>query len=43
MAERCAVIGVGQTQHTAKRTDVSQVGLIREAARRALDDADCEW
>ena len=43
MAERCAVIGVGQTQHTAKRTDVSQVGLIREAATRALDDAACEW
>ena len=43
MAERCAVIGVGQTQHTAKRTDVSQVGLIREAATRALEDADCTW
>ncbi|MEE2672229.1 MAG: thiolase domain-containing protein [Myxococcota bacterium] len=43
MAERCAVIGVGQTHHTAKRTDVSQVGLIREAATRALEDAGCEW
>jgi acetyl-CoA C-acetyltransferase len=43
MAERCAVIGVGQTVHTAKRLDVSQVGLIREAASRALEDAGCEW
>ena len=31
MAERCAVVGVGQTHHTAKRIDVSQVGLIRLA------------
>jgi acetyl-CoA C-acetyltransferase len=43
VAERCAVIGVGQTHHTAKRIDVSQVGLIREAATRALEDAGCEW
>ncbi len=43
MPERCAVIGVGQTHHTAKRTDVSQVGLIREAALRALEDAGCDW
>ncbi len=43
MAERCAAIGVGQTEHTAKRSDVSQVGLIREAATRALEDAGCEW
>jgi hypothetical protein len=39
MAERCAVIGVGQTKLDAKRIDVSQVGLVREAALRALDDA----
>ena len=31
MAERCAVVGVGQTHHDAKRIDVSQVGLVREA------------
>jgi acetyl-CoA C-acetyltransferase len=43
MAERCAVVGVGQTHHTAKRIDVSQVGLLREAATRALDDAGYEW
>jgi len=38
-----AVIGVGQTDFDAKRIDVSQVGLIREAALRALKDADLEW
>ena len=36
MAERCAVIGVGQTRHDSKRIDVSQYGLGREAAIRAL-------
>ncbi len=40
MAEHCAVIGVGQTKHETKRLDVSQFGLIREAALRALEDAD---
>ena len=39
MAERCAVIGVGQTKLDAKRIDVSQAGLVREAALRALEDA----
>jgi len=39
MGQRCAVIGVGQTKHDAKRIDVSQVGLVREAAVRALEDA----
>ncbi len=43
MAERCAVIGVGQTKHDAKRIDVSQVGLVREAALRALEDAELEF
>ncbi|MDJ0853095.1 MAG: thiolase domain-containing protein, partial [Myxococcota bacterium] len=43
MAERCAVIGVGQTKHDAKRIDVSQVGLVREAAQRALEDAGMTW
>ncbi len=41
--EQCAVIGVGQTHHAAKRTDVSIPGLLREAARRALDDAGLDW
>jgi acetyl-CoA C-acetyltransferase len=35
----CAVIGIGQTKHAAKRGDVSIPGLVREAALRALDDA----
>ena len=43
MAERCAVIGVGQTRHETKRIDVSQVGLVREAALRALEDAELTW
>ena len=36
---RCAIIGIGQTHHTAKRQDVSIAGLVREAAGRALEDA----
>jgi acetyl-CoA C-acetyltransferase len=43
MAKRCAVVGVGQTKHDAKRIDVSQVGLVREAAERALEDAQLTW
>ena len=39
MAERCAVIGVGQTVAKSKREDVSIAGLVREAAVMALDDA----
>jgi len=39
MAERCAVIGVGQTHHKSRRDDVSIAGLVREAAQRALADA----
>lgn len=41
MAERCAVIGIGQTKYAQKRQDVSIAGLVREAALRALEDADC--
>ena len=40
MAERCAVIGIGQTKYDAKRIDVSMPGLLREAALRALEDAE---
>lgn len=36
---RCAVVGVGQTNHTACRGDVSIAGLVREAVDRALLDA----
>src|ERR1700686_4147123 len=43
MPERCAVIGVGQTHHKAKREDVSIAGLVREAAKLALADADLTW
>jgi len=41
--ERCAVIGIGQTHHKAKRQDVSIAGLVREAAERALADAEMTW
>ena len=40
MAELCAVVGIGQTKHEKCRDDVSMAGLLREAARRALDDAE---
>ena len=43
MANRCAVIGIGQTKHADKRLDVNHVGLIREACRRALEDARLSW
>jgi acetyl-CoA C-acetyltransferase len=39
-AERVAVVGIGQTKYTAVRGDVSLPGLIREAAMRALEDAE---
>ncbi|MCB1003728.1 MAG: thiolase domain-containing protein [Acidimicrobiales bacterium] len=38
-----AVVGIGQTHHKKKRWDVSLGGLVREAARRALDDAQMDW
>jgi acetyl-CoA C-acetyltransferase len=43
MANWCAVIGVGQTNHAAKRDDLSIAGVVREAARRALEDAALSW
>jgi len=39
MAERAAVIGIGQTVCKSKREDVSIAGLVREAAVMALEDA----
>ncbi|MCA9676514.1 MAG: thiolase domain-containing protein [Kofleriaceae bacterium] len=42
-ANRCAIVGIGQTHHKAKRQDVSIPGLIREAALRALADAELTW
>ena len=41
--ERVAVIGVGQTKYQATRGDVSVAGLVREAAVRALADAELTW
>src|SRR5690242_15659819 len=38
-----AVVGVGQTKHQATRGDVSMAGLVREAAQRALTDAEMTW
>ena len=38
-----AVLGTGQTHHVAARKDVSIAGLVREAAERALADAQLEW
>ena len=40
---RCAVVGVGQTKYQSTRGDVSMAGLVREAAYRALDDAQMNW
>jgi acetyl-CoA C-acetyltransferase len=40
MAKLCGVVGIGQTKYDAKRIDVSMPGLVREAALRALADAD---
>ncbi len=39
----CAIVGIGQTQHKSRRWDVSLGGLVREAAQRALDDAQMTW
>jgi acetyl-CoA C-acetyltransferase len=38
-----AIVGVGQTQHKTRRWDVSLGGLVREAASRALEDAQMDW
>src|ERR1700749_3925420 len=38
-----AIVGVGQTQHKTRRWDVSLGGLVREAASRALEDAEMDW
>jgi acetyl-CoA C-acetyltransferase len=43
MSEPCAVVGVGQTKYQSTRGDVSIAGLVREAAKRALDDAELTW
>jgi acetyl-CoA C-acetyltransferase len=43
VSELCAVVGVGQTKYQAARNDVSIAGLCREAALRALEDAEMTW
>ena len=43
MAHRCAVVGIGQTKHAKSRADLSMAGLVREAALRALEDAEMTW
>src|ERR1043165_533686 len=43
MAERCAVVGIGQTKRAKVRDDVSFAGMCREAAIRALEDAQMTW
>jgi acetyl-CoA C-acetyltransferase len=43
MANACAVVGIGQTKHDTARQDVSMAGLVRQAASRALEDADLTW
>ena len=39
MANRVAIVGVGQTYHKSKRPDVSQPEMVNEAVRAALADA----
>ena len=41
--EPVAVVGIGQSKHAAARRDVSLAGLVREAAQRAVDDAELSW
>lgn len=40
MANRVAIVGCGQTDHSGNRWDVSGVELIQEAVRRALESAE---
>jgi acetyl-CoA C-acetyltransferase len=43
MAQPSAIIGFGQTKHAKARADLSMIGLCREAAVRALEDAGLTW
>ena len=43
MGERCAIVGIGQSDHKRIRDDLSMPGLLREAGTRALDDAEMDW
>ena len=39
MGRNVGIVGIGQTHHSRRRTDVSQAGLVPEAVDRALADA----
>jgi acetyl-CoA C-acetyltransferase len=39
MAERIAIVGVGQTIHKSKRPDVTTAEMCAEAVEAALEDA----
>ncbi len=39
MPNRVAIVGIGQTHHTARRPDVNQPEMVAEAVRAALADA----
>ena len=43
MKRPVAVVGVGQTQHASRRSDLSIPGLVREAVDRALADAGLDY
>ncbi|MGI9286428.1 MAG: thiolase domain-containing protein [Pseudomonadales bacterium] len=43
MGRLAAVVGIGQTKYQTQRADVSIAGLVREAAVRALADAELSW
>lgn len=43
MGRRCAVIGIGQTKYMDRNLAVSHRGLIRDAANKALADANMTW
>jgi len=40
MANRVAIVGIGQTYHKSKRPDVTQQEMVNEAVRAALADAE---
>ena len=43
MARPAAVVGIGQTKYKRRRDELSLEGLVREAALRALEDANLEF
>jgi acetyl-CoA C-acetyltransferase len=43
MGRPAAVIGIGQTKYKRQRADLSLEGLVREAALRALEDAELSF